>query len=1240
MVTLQIHSYDWEIRDLYGDDEQTVILSWGLNRHSIPYLLRINTFPVFCYIELPVFVKNKFFRWDKYLANELIAHINSFLRKDKILKTDFVQAKKIYYYQGSRTFPFIRTYFKNIKAMRTCQYVLNNAINTKWGWLKCNVLETQISIVRKLLTLKNVRFSGWFEVQGIKVQEEDKISVLDNEYIVDWTTMRPLDVDWITYPGVLSWDIECYSDNHLAMPDKYNDAHVAYMISAIYKKYKEDASIKRYGIVIGDCNNIPSNKLDNCVLIHVTDEVGLVDEFGKIIMETDPEILIGYNILGFDYPYLDHRIKRQIKEWPKMSRLIGEVPIMDTKAWKSKAYGINVMNTLKISGRISIDLLPIVKRDYKLDTYTLNNVCLHFIQKEKHDVKAIDMFIYFEDMLKAVYNYKEEQNDLTQSALEKAKKQMTKVMRYCIQDSELVLELMESLDTWIGLIELSNIVGVTMVEIFTKGQQLRCLSQLYDLASRKNYVITQRDVVDLQFCGGSVKDPIPGLYNNIICLDFKSLYPSIIQAFNICFTTLVHPDHEKEVKDCECHVIEFDQEEDVIKKVKNKVDEDSLESEESNDEKDAETDMIEDQEKEIKTKQMKHYKFRFYKNKEGLIPLLVKNLVAERNGVRRKQRDEKNPQMWMVLEKRQLALKVSANSFFGFLGVREGGKLPCMEAAMSITAKGRELIAQVATYLHDKYNAKIVYGDSVSGDTPILCRLNNQIFYNTIHMLPCYDYVGEDKEYGLPIEGLEVWSDVGFTKINKIIRHKTTKQMYRIFTPTGVVDVTEDHSLLDIYKEKIKPIDVSLGTILLHHDLPIITNFFNCLYNNSKDKLTLANTYLLLNQFGYFVSIDTDMNFTLHHNKIVNDNVVYKIIKLPPCEDYVYDLETDNHHFAAGIGRLVVHNTDSVMVDLKIIDSKECTYWGELLSQEISGVKKGQLFPGYPRDEKGKPLSHALRHEKDIPGLFFSPLEMEFEKAMKLFCLKKKKYAAFLIEDDGTFIKKTIKNTKGEVIKVLDENELLKRGIVLARRDNNLFLRHLYEQILNIVMNEGHFKDAMCLLIDTINDLVSNKIDYKQLKSTRELGAHYKQPSFFMKVFSDELKKKGKMVNPGDRLEFVVIENKEANLVGQKMVLVSDYAESLTTDTPYKIDYLHYIEKVLINPIDQLISIGFKDYIQKLNYIKYKPPRKRNFIYLSSPTEMMFYLVQNNMDINKFKDMLLHQINLVDYPQRVTFVVQ
>jgi hypothetical protein len=615
--------------------------------------------------------------------------------------------------------------------------------------------------------------------------------------------------------------------------------------------------------------------------------------------------------------------------------------------------------------------------------------------------------------------------------------------------------------------------------------------------------------------------------------------------------------------------------------------------------------------------------------------MLVKNLVAERNAVRRKQKTEKDPSMWMVLEKRQLALKVSANSFFGFLGVREGGKLPCMEAAMSITAKGRELIGQVAKYLHDKYDAKIVYGDSVTEDTPILCQLNGRIFYQTINQLPNLGYcLINGKEYSQPVEGLEVWTESGFTKINKIIRHYSNKPIYKVVTRSGVVKVTEDHSLLDQYKQKIKPKDIKPDTILLHANLPRVCYSYKPIQKTQLTDLELANMYLHYTSQGYHVTFDlNETNVCLwhvHQNIQSNQNETIKMIELEQTYQYVYDLETESHHFAAGIGRLVVHNTDSVMVDLKIKNSTECCYWGELLSQEISGVKKGQLLPGYPRDEKGAPLPHAQRHECDVPGLFFSPLEMEFEKAMKLFCLKKKKYAAYLIDDDGTYIKKTIKNNKGEVIKTLDEYELLKRGIVLARRDNNLFLKCLYEQILNVVMNEGHFKEAMGLLIDTVLKLVNNQIDYKQLKSTRELGAHYKQPSFFMKVFSDELRKKNKIVNPGDRLEFLVIENKEANLVGQKMVLLSDYEEMLNTSTPYVLDFKHYIEKVLINPIDQLISIGFQHYLTKLQDIKYKPPRKRNFIYLTQPTEFLLHLIDNKVDLLEFKTMLFNYIDKVD----------
>ncbi len=1203
---LNVHAYDWIVKDRAGDDDQTIIDCWALDVESVPCLLRIIDFPVFCMIELPSVIRQKEHKWTLAQSKNVMIAINKLLGHNASIKSEFFYCQKLYYYQGSRKSPFIRAYFKNVKEMNGCKYKLENAIFTEdWGCIKCTVYENQISVVRKLLTLRNVRYSKWFEVIGVKVQDELKISTLENEYIINWQSMTPIPDDicgnWITNPGTLSWDIECYSDNHLAMPDKYNDAHVAYMVSAIYKKYKINSTIKRYGILIGDCHHIPEEKLSNCEIIRVNSEYEMVQAFAKVIKETDPEILVGYNILSFDYPYLDHRILRDCKPWPHMSRLIGEVPIMNSTNWKSSAYGSNSINNLKISGRISIDLLPIVRRDYKFESYTLNFVCKNFLKKQKNDVSPIEMFEIYEEMQAAIKNYNAFPDEINALHLDKAKKRTTVVMEYCIKDSELVLELMENLDVWIGLIELSNIVGVTIVEIFTKGQQVRCVSQLYDLASRKNIVINIREETTFRFAGGSVQKPIPGLYENVICLDFKSLYPSIIQAMNICYTTLIHKDHMAYIPDEDCHIIEFEQEEEETvynypKKIDQdvEVDIDDESSEDENEEKVAEKVMIK-----------KHYKFKYYKHKEGLLPLLVKTLVAERNAVRRLQKNEKNPGVWMVLEKRQLALKTSSNSFFGFLGVREGGKMPCMEAAMSITAKGRSLIKEVETYLHEKYGSKIVYGDSVTHDTPILCKQNNIIQYLTIDQMGNNWIIYGDKESS--ICNYEAWTEKGWTKIHKVIRHYTNKDIYHIETESGSVDVTSDHSLLDEYAEKIKPVDVTIGTVLLHADLP-------------KEQLTLSNNENVK---------EAEKNY--HNND--NGNKIIKITNLGSTHEYVYDLETENHHFSAGIGRIIVHNTDSVMVDLKITDSKQCQYWGEKLSQEISGVKKGMLLPGFSHLSKEEIQPHHL-HTEDIKGLFLSPLEMEFEKAMRLFCIKPKKYAAYLVDDDGEFMHKHSKDEQGNDI---DELDMLIRGIVLARRDNNMFLRVLYKNILNIIMSKGKFKDAILLLIDTILDLLADKIHPKDLKSTRELGAHYKQPSFFMKVFADELRKKNKIVNPGDRLEFVVIENKEATLAGQRMVLMSDYIDSLKTDTPYKLDYIHYIEKVLVNPIDQLFEIGFTDYLNKLSYINYKPANKRQPITLKNPTEMMYFMIKNNCDIKEFRKALIFHIDRIDNPNLSKF---
>jgi len=1426
-----VHAYDW-VTDDKVEEDHVAIHAWCLDRNSEPYLLRFTDFPAFCHVELPIFINGRPIRWTNQLADRFTEWLSGVLKDDAPEKSLFKMARKIYYYRGNRKFPMVLLTFKTLRAMQHCEAVLSkpHRIEEFNGIVACRVWETSIGIVRKLLTLRKCRYSQWFKINGWKVPDDDKISTLENEYIVNWRTLDPISNDqtkgWTTHPRMLAFDIECYSDNHKAMPSKNAALHVAYMISLIYQRVGDPKTRKRYAIILGDCDDItlpetrPSSKPGdpdekvpgdlNVEVIRVNTEIELIDQMSQLVKELDPEILTGYNILGFDYPYLDARLRRRLHEWKPMGRLLGKLPIMTTKTWKSDAYGYNEINIMNIDGRISIDLLPLIKRDYKLDKYNLDFVAPYFLGEGrcKHDIKAPEMFRIFENMKQTYDEYKKvaekynlpltfsqlfkqpnslktefervlrfaknplppeelkiiveflktwqsvpvdpDENDV--NALFKYRQSMenmTRVMKYCIQDSELVVDLFEKLNVWIGLVELSNIVGVTVMELFTRGQQIRCLSQIYDLAAQREYVLDKRDIIPVKFSGGFVYEPIPGLYDNIICLDFASLYPSIIRAYNICFTTLVPPELEDEIPNSQCNVIEFDQEE------TGDINEDNKESDD--DDHDHEEEEEEKNETKPKTKVV-HRRYKFVKNEvqPGLLPELVKKLVEERkavrnllDGVRDKNTGEwiipkeKDPIIRTILDKRQLALKVTANSFFGFLGVQNGGKMPLIEGAMAITAKGRELINTVNQHLREKHAGTIVYGDSVTEDTPLLIRYNGLIYYRRICDLVTFtdqDQRPDGKEER-NIIGYEVWSDQGWTPIKRVIRHRTTKQIYRILTHTGCVDVTEDHSMLRPNGTEVSPTDLSVGDKLLHSKLPLLENpvhehitiesedsltveeeiawvfgvFYakgNCdLYKcsnedksswticnqdikilerakrilekmhpyyefkienytictnwcklqaygqhivdlcvyyrnmfytgvsdldpsnnykivpdnilnapinikrafltgyyagdrhhdltkwNNKGKIGTAGLYYVGKSIGYKMSLNSRIHkldvFTCtatFSNQRKDPTKIKKIIPLGSSDRYVYDLETENHHFSAGIGELVVHNTDSCMVDLHIKDSKLCNEWGERLSLEISG-----------------------NPEKGIPGLFPPPLRMEFEKAMKLLCIKKKKYAAALIDKDG--------NHK------LAEKDILKKGIVLARRDNCKWLRKVYMKVLLNILTSKPIDETFDIIVDSVIDFLDGKVSYKDLIIIKELGANYKSPTFSMKVFADQLRKLGKQANPGDRLEYVIVDTGNPDdKLGMKMRLPEMYLESQQSDKPEHIDSLYYLEHVLMNPIDQLFQTGYKKELQAMENLIYKPKGKGKWsktdIHICKPVQMMIRMIMDKQDIQIAKRML------------------
>jgi DNA gyrase/topoisomerase IV subunit B len=317
--------------------------------------------------------------------------------------------------------------------------------------------------------------------------------------------------------------------------------------------------------------------------------------------------------------------------------------------------------------------------------------------------------------------------------------------------------------------------------------------------------------------------------------------------------------------------------------------------------------------------------------------------------------------------------------------------------------------------------------DSVSGDTPILLRdKNNKMVLKTIETINNEWLINtNNKEYNKEPVEYQVWSDKGWTKIKYVMRHKTNKTMYRVSTPRGCIDVSEDHSLLKENGEEIRPTDLDMDTLLLHSypsttDLNDIDkddkddkddkydkddkfdkeriislkgydwcnnlirnskeepieiyetfnernqfmrgiiscmNFYNDIDSNDDDyyeynqfkeisftnKLVASSFYLLCKSLYMSVSIKYEPVYENKYDENIYEKYIIgmcpricstklsKVINLGNTEQYIYDLETENHHFQAGIGELCVHNTDGFHIKGLLFNLFKCM-WPTLLN--------------------------------------------------------------------------------------------------------------------------------------------------------------------------------------------------------------------------------------------------------------------------------------------------------------------
>ncbi|KAF6722888.1 DNA polymerase alpha catalytic subunit [Oryzias melastigma] len=373
----------------------------------------------------------------------------------------------------------------------------------------------------------------------------------------------------------------------------------------------------------------------------------------------DPDVLVGHDIFGFDLEVLLQRINAcKVPHWSKIGRL--------RRANMPKLGGRGLFAEKNATcGRLVCDVEISAKELIRCKSYHLTELAAQVLKVERVTVPQEEVKNLYSDSPHLLY-----------------------LLELTWTDAKLILQIMCELNVLPLALQITNIAGNVLSRTLMGGRSERNEYLLLHAFHDKNYIVpdkpsfkkAQLETVEGEedvdagkgkrkkkaaYSGGLVLDPKVGFYDKfVLLLDFNSLYPSIIQEFNICFTTV-----QREAQNS-----------------RRRTEED--ESEEIPEIPDPDLEM-------------------------GILPKEIRKLVERRKQVKQlmKQQDI-NPDLYMQYDIRQKALKLTANSMYGCLGF-SFSRFYAKPLAALVTHKGREILMHTKDMVQ-KMNLEVIYGDTDS----------------------------------------------------------------------------------------------------------------------------------------------------------------------------------------------------------------------------------------------------------------------------------------------------------------------------------------------------------------------------------------------------------------------------------------------------------------------------------------------------------------------------------------------
>ncbi|CAI9108744.1 OLC1v1008422C1 [Oldenlandia corymbosa var. corymbosa] len=573
-----------------------------------------------------------------------------------VKRIELVQKKSIMYYQQQSSQPFLKIVVALPTMVASCRGILDRGIQIDGLGVKSFMTyESNVLFALRFMIDCDIVGGNWIEIPVGKYKTTSRnlshcqleFDCLYSDLVShapegEFSKMAPF--------RILSFDIECAGrKGHFPEPTHDPVIQVANLVTL----QGEDQPFVRNVMTLKSC--APIAGVD---VMSLDTEKEVLLAWRDFIREVDPDIIIGYNICKFDLPYLIQRAEvLGLPEFPILGRIRNSrVRVRDT-TFSSRQYGTRESKEVTVEGRVQFDLLQVMQRDYKLSSYSLNSVSSHFLNEQKEDVHH------------SIISDLQNGNSETRRRL----------AVYCLKDAYLPQRLLDKLMFIYNYVEMARVTGVPFSFLLSRGQSIKVLSQLLRKAKQKNLVIPnvkQAGSEQGTFEGATVLEAKAGFYEKpIATLDFASLYPSIMMAYNLCYCTLVTPEDMRKL---------------------------NLPAELVNKTPSGETFVRSDLQK-------------------GILPEILEELLAARKRAKADLKEAKDPLVKAVLDGRQLALKISANSVYGFTGATVG-QLPCLEISSSVTSYGRQMIEHTKKMVEDKFtvlkgyehNAEVIYGDTDS----------------------------------------------------------------------------------------------------------------------------------------------------------------------------------------------------------------------------------------------------------------------------------------------------------------------------------------------------------------------------------------------------------------------------------------------------------------------------------------------------------------------------------------------